>query len=224
MRQVYCCKPPYFMVGSDLSGIEARMLGHFTTPFDGGAMATQLLQGDIHTETANKMGIDRNKAKTIRYALMYGAGVGKVMSILSCSKSDAEKAIALFYEASPALKMLNDRLKEFYKKHKYIKAINGSHLMIRSDHVLLNSLIQASSAIIFKRWSCIVWSEIERLSLDAKIIIMMHDELQLRVHERDLEKIKEVLQRTLKETQEFYKISVELKTDTRIGSNWRDCH
>ncbi len=155
---------------------------------------------------------------------MYGAGVGKVMSILSCSRAEAEKAIDLFYQASPALRKLNDRLKVFYKQHKYIQAINGARLQIRSEHVLLNSLIQASSAIIFKRWSCIVWDEIQRLGLDAVIIIMMHDELQLRVHEKDIELIKEVLSYTLRQTQEFYNVLVELKTDSRIGSNWRSTH
>ena len=56
------------MWGSDLSGIEARLLGHFTYSFDGGEMARELLAGDIHTKTAIAMGISRNTAKTIRYA------------------------------------------------------------------------------------------------------------------------------------------------------------
>ena len=58
------------MWGSDLSGIEARLLGHFTYSFDGGDMARELLAGDIHTKTAVAMGISRNTAKTIRYALI----------------------------------------------------------------------------------------------------------------------------------------------------------
>ena len=68
LRSVFICKDPYEMWGSDLSGIEARLLGHFTYSFDGGEMARELLAGDIHTKTAVAMGISRNTAKTIRYA------------------------------------------------------------------------------------------------------------------------------------------------------------
>jgi DNA polymerase I-like protein with 3'-5' exonuclease and polymerase domains len=93
------------------------------------------------------------------------------MSILGCSRAEAEKLINNFFKGNPGLSALIDSLKAFYKKYKYIKAINGAHLMIRSDHVLLNSLIQASAAILFKRWGCYIWEAIEAQGLDAKIII-----------------------------------------------------
>ena len=146
------------------------------------------------------------------------------MAILGCNRKEAEKLISNFYDGNPGLQKLNESLKAFYKKHKYIKAINGTRLMIRSEHVLLNSLIQASAAILFKRWSCMVWDEIDRLYLDAKIIIMYHDELELRVHKDHIEQTKVVLKDTLLKTQEFYKVKVELATDTRIGETWASVH
>lgn len=103
--------------------------------------------------------------------MLYGSGVAKQMAILGCSRKEAEKIIKDFYEGNPGLSKLNDSLKAFYKKHKYIKAINGTRLMIRSEHVLLNSLIQASAAILFKRWGCFIWDAIDELGLDANIII-----------------------------------------------------
>lgn len=224
MRQIYCCIYPYFMMGSDLSGVEARLLGHFTSFFDDGEMARELLNGDIHSKNAKLIGKDRNTAKTFFYALLYGSGVAKQMAILGCSRREAEKIIKDFFDGNPGLCKLMDHLKAFYKKHKYIKAINGTRLMIRSEHVLLNSLIQASAAILFKRWGCYIWREIDRLGLDAAIIIAYHDEYQLRVHEKDVEVMKVVLRDTLQEVKEFYKISVDLATDTKVGFNWRSTH
>lgn len=212
------------MMGSDLSGVEARLLGHFTSFFDDGDMAKELLEGDIHSKNAELIGKDRNTAKTFFYALLYGSGVAKQMGILGCSRQEAERLIKNFYEGNPGLSKLNDSLKAFYKKYKYIKAINGTRLQIRSEHVLLNSLIQASAAILFKRWGCLIWEEIDRLGLDAKIIISYHDEYQLRVHEKDVEQMKVVLQETLQRVKIFYNIKVDLETQTKVGSNWRDCH
>lgn len=68
MRAVYRCNDPYLMVGSDLSGVEARLLGHFTSFFDDFEMARELLDGDIHTKNAKLIGKDRNTAKTFFYA------------------------------------------------------------------------------------------------------------------------------------------------------------
>lgn len=56
------------MIGSDLSGVEARLLGHFTSFFDEGEMAKELLAGDIHSKNAALIGKDRNTAKTFFYA------------------------------------------------------------------------------------------------------------------------------------------------------------
>ena len=68
MRAVYRCNDPYLMVGSDLSGVEARLLGHFTSYFDQGVMAQELVAGDIHSKNAKLIGKDRNTAKTFFYA------------------------------------------------------------------------------------------------------------------------------------------------------------
>ena len=146
------------------------------------------------------------------------------MAILGCSKSEAEKLIKNFYDGNPGLKKLIEYLTNYYKKNKYIKAIDGRRLMIRSSHVLLNSLIQASAAIIFKRWGTYIWREIEKRNYDAKIIIAYHDEYQCRVHESIVEEFSVVLKNTLKETQDQFKLRVDLATDTKVGFNWRQTH
>lgn len=212
------------MWGSDLSGIEARLLGHYTYSFDGGEMAHLLLEGDVHTKTAVAMGISRNTAKTLRYAISYGAGVGKVSSILSCSTKEAEKAIDLFYEANPALKLLVDYLKKFYKKYKYIRAIDGRRLYIRSEHILLNSLIQGSAAVLFKAWGIGVWRMIDEIGIDAEITIMVHDELDGRIIKGVREEMSKLLKDALKEVEVEYKLKVELETQTKFGNSWAQVH
>lgn len=146
------------------------------------------------------------------------------MSILGCSKSQAEQLIKNFYDGNSGLRKLLDNLDKFYKKHKYIKAIDGRRLYIRSSHVLLNSLIQASSAIIFKKWSALIWKYIDEYQLDAKIIILYHDECELRVHEDHVDKTIEVIQMALQKTKDYYKIRVPLATESKTGYSWASVH
>ena len=49
---------------------------------------------DIHTLNANKLGISRDQAKSISYALMYGASYKKLKSMLGLSDTEAKELIA----------------------------------------------------------------------------------------------------------------------------------
>lgn len=224
LRSLFHCIDPYRLVGSDLSAIEARLLGHFTSFFDGGEMAKELLEGDIHSKNAVLIGKDRNTAKTFFYALLYGAGVGKMASILECNNRRATIIMEAFFDGNPGLKALREHLKKKYKRDKYIIGIDGRALYIRSAHILLNSLIQGGAAIIFKKWGTLIWREIDALGLDAEIIISYHDEYQIRCNKNDLERLKKVLVYTLEETKIFYNLRVDLATDTAVGFNWADTH
>lgn len=70
MRELFCVRDPYVMIGADLSAIEARLFGHYTFPYDGGHYAKELLEGDIHSNNAKLIERDRDTAKTFYYALV----------------------------------------------------------------------------------------------------------------------------------------------------------
>jgi DNA polymerase I len=75
------------LCGADASGIEARFLGHYLQPYDGGKFIDVVLNGDIHTLNMNAFGltpgkVGRDRAKTGFYAKCYGAGPEKLGSNL----------------------------------------------------------------------------------------------------------------------------------------------
>ena len=77
-RELFITNPGWKLVDSDLAGIELRMFAHYLHPFDGGRYADILLNGDIHQENADKIGISRRLVKTVTYAFLYGAGNIKI--------------------------------------------------------------------------------------------------------------------------------------------------
>jgi hypothetical protein len=54
------------------------MLAHYLARYDGGRYGDVLLNGDIHQENADKIGISRRLVKTVTYAFLYGAGDQKI--------------------------------------------------------------------------------------------------------------------------------------------------
>ena len=80
-RELFTVPPGYVPVGADLSGLELRCLAHFMN--DGGKFAKELLEGDIHTANMAAFGVaDRDQAKRLAYATLYGAGVSKLGEIV----------------------------------------------------------------------------------------------------------------------------------------------
>lgn len=66
---------------------------------------------------------------------------------------------------------LVEYLKKYYKKYGFIKGLDGRKLFIRAEYKLLNSLIQSTAAILFKRWGVICNETLRKNNLDCKQVI-----------------------------------------------------
>ena len=111
-------------VGCDASGLELRCLGSSLSYFDGGEYSKLVsTEGfDIHTHNAKLFGIYdgqgtiekriREQAKTLIYAVLYGAGPQKLGTIVAPSLSEHKQkeigyeTIDTFYKNLPAIKKL----------------------------------------------------------------------------------------------------------------------
>jgi DNA polymerase I-like protein with 3'-5' exonuclease and polymerase domains len=99
-RSLFRADEGHVLVGSDASGLELRMLGHFLARFDGGEYADIVVNGDVHSKNrelfgypADKPGekIERNYAKTTIYAMIYGGGDEKIGSIRPMTREEIEQ-------------------------------------------------------------------------------------------------------------------------------------
>lgn len=70
----------WWQTGVDTSGLELRLLGHYLSPYDGGAFSERVSTPglDIHAENAKVTGLSRADTKTVTYAFLYGAGPLKI--------------------------------------------------------------------------------------------------------------------------------------------------
>jgi DNA polymerase I-like protein with 3'-5' exonuclease and polymerase domains len=78
--------------GSDASGLELRLLGHYLYPFDNGEFAKRVSTPglDIHAENAKVTGLSRAQTKTVTYAYIYGAGNWKLGFSVGCTDEEFE--------------------------------------------------------------------------------------------------------------------------------------
>ena len=225
-RRLFTASPDLVMVGADLSGIELRMLAHYLARYDGGRYADILLNGDIHQENADKIGISRRQVKTVTYAFLYGAGDQKIGTSFDGSlgedkaKRKGKEIRKAFVDAIPGLSDLLQAVKRAAERG-YVRGLDGRNISVDKGHVALNYLLQGSAAIIAKRWMVLADAQLDRHSHQLGFI---HDELQYETIPASVNDLKFLLELTAVQAGEYYNLRLPIAAEAKSGKNWAEVH
>jgi DNA polymerase I-like protein with 3'-5' exonuclease and polymerase domains len=219
IRSLFCCEEENYQVGYDFSGLEARIEGHYTKQFEGGEAYAELLvaekPNDVHTVMAKLNIISRDEQKSLKYGLTYGAQIPKVAAMFGWSVNKAGNVFDSFWENASPLRDLKERVVSYWKikgGKKFIKALDGRKLWVRSEHSILNMLFQSAGVICAKKANEFHWKELKKEgflfdpfkddSFQGKCFIQIHyhDEAQWEVSKE----LVEFLQFDTKEEAESY--------------------
>jgi DNA polymerase I-like protein with 3'-5' exonuclease and polymerase domains len=219
MRALFTVPEDKVLVGADLSGLELRCLAHYMKSDN---YTKELLTGDIHAVNQKLAGLKtRDKAKTFIYAFLYGAGDAKIGSIVGQDSSVGKIIKERFLENTPSLATLKQQVGKASDKG-YLKALDGRHVRVRSEHASLNFLLQSAGAIIAKR-AWVIFHELAT-HLDYKQLGVIHDEIQIECSPDDAEEIGKLTVKAMKLTTDYYKLRCPMTGEYKIGRSWNETH
>ena len=225
-RKLFTASPGKVLVGSDLSGIELRMLAHYLARYDQGRYAKILLTGDIHATNAERIGITRKQVKTVTYAFLYGAGdqrIGQAYDKQLPNDEQKKKGAEIrkaYVAAVPGLKELLEGVHKASERG-YVYGLDHRRILVDSKHKSLNYLLQGSAAIIAKRWMVLVH---EWLPKTARQLAFVHDELQFECLPEEVEDLKFLLRCTAMQAGEYYNMRCPTAAESNSGMNWAETH
>lgn len=194
MRSLFGSGKEAVQFGYDFASLEARINGHYCYDYTDGVELSKTLLAekpfDIHTVTGEKLGIPRTEAKSINYMLMYGGSWVKAKKMLNLSDTGAKEIVQKFWDSMPALKELKEDLERQWEGNdkKFIYAIDGRKLFVRSKHSIINLLFQSGGVICAKYVSVFMMEKFEKEGHcidpfigkpDVCSMIEYHDEQQL---------------------------------------------
>jgi len=245
-RALFYAPNSWIQVGADASGLELRALGAQLAYFDEGEYAKLVSTADfdIHTYNAKLFGIfdgkgkidkkTRELAKTLIYAVLYGAGAKKLGSILDISLSDTKQkelgyeTINTFYKNLPAIVKLKNKVDERITDRDYLTGIDGRHLQIRSRHSALNQLLQSTGAVAVKKATCILYKDLYEAGLKwachFAFVAHIHDEIQALVKPPFVGLYKSLAIDSFRKAGEFYNLKCPLTGEAKEGKNWMETH
>jgi len=209
------------LVGIDASGLELRMLAHY---MQDARYTNEILNGDIHTANQKAAGLEsRNTAKTFIYAFLYGAGAAKIGSIVGGSEQEGRKLMNRFLKNTPALKQLKEKVGRLAAKG-YLPGLDGRHLLVRSEHSALNTLLQGAGAILMKKSLVILNNKLKCGIIDAKFCANVHDEWQVEVPEEDAETVGKMAVAAIEEAGVALGLRCRVTGEYHVGANWKETH
>jgi DNA polymerase I len=226
-RELWTVEVGNKLVGADASGLELRMLAHY---MQDKVFIKSVCEGkqedgtDVHTMNMKAAGLtSRNQAKTFIYAFLYGAGAGKIGSIVGGSEQEGRRLMTRFLRNTPALGVLKEVVSNAATKG-WVRGLDGRHLMVRSEHSALNTLLQGAGAIVMKKALVILQKKINCGIINASFCANVHDEWQIEVPQEDAERVGRMAVESIEEAGKHFNLRCPLTGEYNVGNTWKDTH
>lgn len=240
IRKFFVAREGYTLIDADYSQIELRILAHI-------AKDEAMIKGfndkmDIHAITASQVFNHpletlphelRSRAKAINFGIVYGISAFSLSKDINVSVYEAKEYIAAYLHTYSGVAAYMKNVVEqartdgyvttIYGRKRDLADINATNKMVKAfaERVALNTPVQGTAADIIKLAMIRVYRRLKSESLDARLILQVHDELLVEAPVMQAERVKLILK---EEMENAAKLTVPLVADVNIGKNWFIAH
>jgi len=209
------------LVGVDLSGIELRCFAHYLNDED---YINETVNGDVHTRNQQAFGVaSRDTAKTVLYAMLYGASPTKIGTVVGATAKEGQGIISRFNKAVPAYAELKSKVERLAAKGP-LTGLAGYKLQVRSAHSALNTLLQSAGAIIAKQWLVEIQQCLTEKQIPYKLVCFCHDEVQIETAEQYGETVGQLVVEAAATAGKVLGFRCPVGAEYKVGKSWYDTH
>lgn len=173
VRGCFVPRPGHVFVSMDYSQMEYRMMAAYANEV---SIIERVMKGeDFHQVTADLFGVTRKTAKTLNFAILYGAGEEKLAFMLGVAREEARRLKLKYFMALPRVEKLIDDVIRTGKSRGYVKNWLGRKMRAEFffAYALPNHLIQGGGADVVKT----AMIRIDKEFPDVKMVLQVHDQL-----------------------------------------------
>lgn len=236
IRSLFESEAGWSMIGADSSGNQMRGLCFYIGDDN---FTNEVIGGDVHTLNMNlintvlkktKFRVTRGDCKRILYALLFGAGDGKV-GLYVTGKTDTKIGKLIrkaLYEGIPGLGKLIAKLEAMYEKTSdrgkpYIIGITGRPIYVPGKHTLLVYLLQELEKATVSLSVAWLVRKLRENNIPYKPLIVYHDEVEFLVPEEHATFAAELASQAFHEGPKELGVNI-MAGESKVGFNWGDVH
>ncbi len=236
IRKAFIARDGYKLVSADYSQVELRLIAHIA---DVKKLKQSFLDNDdIHKRTASVVfGVPfdevskdlRYQAKAINFGIVYGISAFGLAKQIGVARGMAADYIKSYLNQYPEIENYISMIKEFAHSNGYVKTLMGRKCFLDginiskqsikayAERAAINAPMQGGGADIIKMAMLKLDRELVSRNLDAKILMQVHDELILEVHQSQVDECASLLKDVM---ENIVKLSVPLIVDVNIADSW----
>ena len=237
IRKAFIASPGHVLVSADYSQIELRIFAHITK--DAALVEAFQTDADIHAQTARRIfevpedqpvtNDQRRQAKTINFAVIYGASAFRVAVELGIDQARAAALIKAYLDLYAGVRVYLDTVLEGARENGYVQTLLGRRRYVpdinsrvfqfrqSAEREAANMPIQGTSADIIKLAMLHVDTALMESKLGAHMVLQVHDELLFECPEDEVKPLSVLVRKAM---QNAYPLDVPLKAEVKTGHNW----
>lgn len=216
VKDVFEARPGYVMIQADYKQAEMRLVTHYTKD----QTMRELIEtgADLHSATAEMLGIPRNAAKRLNFSVIYGIGAKKLAENLREPVEQAKNYLERYHKLYPGFRKLMYQCEDFAKQNGYIKMWTGRmrHFNVpeADPHKAMSNLIQGGVAEIVRVAISRLYPAMR--DLGGYMLLQVHDSVMFEVPDSNLE----VALPTIKAIMEDFDFVPAVGVDIEYGRSW----
>ena len=240
IRQAFVAPDDHVLLAADYSQIELRIMAHLSG--DEGLLGAFKADLDVHRATAAEVfetplvevsADQRRSAKAINFGLMYGMSAFGLSKQLNIPRGEAQAYVDMYFDRYPGVKAYMDGTREKAREQGYVETVFGRRLYLPeinarnvnrrqyAERSAINAPMQGTAADIIKKAMILVHDWLSTEGSGTRMIMQVHDELVFEVPQSDIENVRDKVIALMSGAAE---LSVPLKVDAGVGSNWDEAH
>ena len=240
IRQAFIAAPGCKIVAADYSQIELRIMAHLSQ--DEGLLKAFANELDVHSATAAEVfgveigevsGDQRRKAKAINFGLIYGMSAFGLAKQLGLGRNEAQEYIDLYFARYPGVADYMARTRELAHDTGYVETLKGRRLYLpeinaknrqrqqAAERTAINAPMQGTAADMIKMAMLAVDEWLAGSTIDARMIMQVHDELVFEVEAGAVDELCEAVGRLMSDVG---LLDVPLLVEAGTGDNWDEAH
>ena len=238
VRQAFTVPEGSVFLACDYSQIELRLLAHLSG--DEHLIAAFCEGRDFHAATAARVfGVPldevtpqlRSRAKAVNFGIVYGQQAFGLASSLKIPRAEAQEMIDRYFAAYPGVRAFLDEsvrlahergwAETMYGRKRHIREFQqrNRQLVAFGERTAMNHPMQGTAADIIKIAMVRVERRLHEEGLASKLVLQIHDELDLEVPEAEVETVSALVRETMEGVVE---LKVPLVAEVSYGANWAE--
>ena len=216
VKDVFTARDGYIMIQADYKQAEMRLVTHYTKD----QLMKELIENDadLHSETANRLGIPRQAAKRLNFSVIYGIGAKHLSESLRVDLPVAKDYLEKYHGLYPGFRKLMYQCEDFAKEYGYIEMWTGRlrHFNVpeADPHKAMSNLIQGGVAEIVRVAISRLFPAIS--DIGGRMLMQVHDSIIFEIPEDQIN----IALPTIQLIMEDFDFDPKPGVDIEFGYSW----